>query len=502
MKLEEHSLDNVAKVFREEGISGEVLNMLDEEQLEKIGISKLGDRLKSMRVIRRITGVIDLEEHKKKHEDASVMMFDYLIKKHNLKGEFKKYDLVDQDIKFIKEQIAGPKQNGERAVENEEHSSGIKREEKHSSQQKGMVLMLIDGITLPGIVMEAETLYGMFQIRATLHRRAYQHRVCDAIEAISVDLNKFNLKPFKIANVSFCQSVCQHTCNEKSSKIKTEIMSYIPPKMEGELLSDDLYADLVYLDYGSKSKNPMSNVRFYNNEMLQNQFVLKKNQVSLMLPTVFAEQIIRLYCKKNDNKSLMMASECFKKWCRDNNHLLQLHSFLGILDINFWPCLFVFYLQDLEQVNSWKNGEDEDAYFEFYFFGENLQWKLTVNYVSPLMDEMQRALVAVLNTSDISKNILENLEKQLTTRVKQIVEDTVGDIIRQQIDAKFKEIGIANDTAKRRLCFGKLYFIQMKVIALLATMAWVFLPLTMTMMYRIITMPKNGMEDGGTVQMK
>lgn len=63
------------------------------------------------------------------HEDASVMMFDYLIKKHNLKGEFKKYDLVDQDIKFIKEQIAGPKQNGERAVENEEHSSGIKREE-------------------------------------------------------------------------------------------------------------------------------------------------------------------------------------------------------------------------------------------------------------------------------------------------------------------------------------------------------------------------------------
>lgn len=74
----------------------------------------------------------------------------------------------------------------------------------------------------------------------------------------------------------------------------------------------------------------------------------------------------------------------------------------------------------------------------------------TVNYVSPLMDEMQRApLVAVLNTSDISKNILENLEKQLTTRVKQIVEDTVGDIIRQQIDAKFKEIGIANDTAKK-----------------------------------------------------
>lgn len=35
----------------------------------------------------------------------------------------------------------------------------------------------------------------------------------------------------------------------------------------------------------------------------------------------------------------------------------------------------------------------------------------TVSYVSPLMDEMQRApLDAVLNTSDINKNILENLK--------------------------------------------------------------------------------------------
>ncbi|CAC5371044.1 unnamed protein product [Mytilus coruscus] len=66
------------------------------------------------------------------------------------------------------------------------------------------------------------------------------------------------------------------------------------------------------------------------------------------------------------------------------------------------------------------------------------------------MDEMQRApLVAVLNTSDISRNILENLEEQLTTRVRQIVQDTVGDIIRQQISAKFNEIGIVGDTSRK-----------------------------------------------------
>lgn len=39
-------------------------------------------------------------------------------------GEFKKYDVIDQDITFIKEQIEGPKQNGEQ-------TAGRKKEEKH-----------------------------------------------------------------------------------------------------------------------------------------------------------------------------------------------------------------------------------------------------------------------------------------------------------------------------------------------------------------------------------
>ncbi|VDI84336.1 Hypothetical predicted protein, partial [Mytilus galloprovincialis] len=378
-----------------------------------------------------------------KHEDASVMMFDYLIKKHNLKGEFKKYDLVDQDIKFIKEQIAGPKQNGERAADNEQPSAGVKREEidwpylgrehkkgflyeivankrngidvdrwdyfardcyglgikntfDHSRFMKfARVLKVEDEYQICSRDKEAETLYGMFQIRATLHRRAYQHRVCDAIEAIfthsiQVFLSGFRQgvldafiaanhigiipgKDGKLKKLSECiddpeaytnltdsifhvilmsadknleksRKILQRIMHRKlyacvgettptegesygkSSKIKAEIMSYIPPQSEGELLSDDLYVDLVYLDYGSKSKNPMSNVRFYNKREVTKPVRIEKNQVSLMLPTVFAEQIIRLYCKKNDNKSLMMASECFQKWCRDNNHLSQIKN--------------------------------------------------------------------------------------------------------------------------------------------------------------------------------
>ncbi|CAC5395718.1 SAMHD1 [Mytilus coruscus] len=197
MKLEEHSLDNAAKVFREEGISGKVLHMLNGERLEKMGINKMGERLQIMKVIMEITGIknlhkliintrINVEEHKKKilndpvnghtevhslcikiidtsqfqrlrdlkqsgtcyfvypratnnsfehcigfqHEDASVMMFDYLIEKHNLMGKFEKYDLINQDIKFTKEQIEGPKQKWERTADHqkrEKHMQDLKK---------------------------------------------------------------------------------------------------------------------------------------------------------------------------------------------------------------------------------------------------------------------------------------------------------------------------------------------------------------------------------------
>jgi uncharacterized UBP type Zn finger protein len=36
-----------------------------------------------------------------------------------------------------------------------------------------------------------------------------------------------------------------------------------------------------------------------------------------MLPDVFAEQLIRLYCKKTDEYSLQLATDCFQKWCED-----------------------------------------------------------------------------------------------------------------------------------------------------------------------------------------
>jgi len=44
------------------------------------------------------------------HEDASVEMFDHMVKSNNLLYEFAKYGFDKKDLDFIKEQIAGPQE--------------------------------------------------------------------------------------------------------------------------------------------------------------------------------------------------------------------------------------------------------------------------------------------------------------------------------------------------------------------------------------------------------
>ena len=38
-------------------------------------------------------------------------------------------------------------------------------------------------------------------------------------------------------------------------------------------------------------------------------------QVSQMLPETFAEQHVRIYCKKRDDQSILCVRRAFRKWC-------------------------------------------------------------------------------------------------------------------------------------------------------------------------------------------
>ena len=46
--------------------------------------------------------------HLTQHEDASVAMFNHLIRVNDLQSSFDQYDITNTDLVFVREQIAGP----------------------------------------------------------------------------------------------------------------------------------------------------------------------------------------------------------------------------------------------------------------------------------------------------------------------------------------------------------------------------------------------------------
>ncbi|XP_066975151.1 deoxynucleoside triphosphate triphosphohydrolase SAMHD1 isoform X2 [Macrobrachium rosenbergii] len=154
------------------------------------------------------------------HESASLDMFDYLLDANNLHGEFQKYGLRDQDLKFIKELIGGPKStdganwpyegrprekaflyeivaNKRSGVDVDKwdyflrdgHSLGIKVTFDYHRLVKFSRVIDVpgEGLQICFREKEVDSLYDMFHARRTLHRTAYQHRVVKTIDSMLVD---------------------------------------------------------------------------------------------------------------------------------------------------------------------------------------------------------------------------------------------------------------------------------------------------------------------------
>ncbi|CAC5395715.1 SAMHD1 [Mytilus coruscus] len=348
-------------------------------------------------------------ELKWKHEEGSVMMFNYLIKKNDLEKEFKKYGLEERDMDFIVEQIAGPKNgtNGEWPYNGREkakgylyevvankrngidvdkwdyfardcHGLGIPNPFDHNRFMKfARVIKFDDSLQICSRDKEAETLYSMFQIRVALHRRACQHRVSNSVQAMIVDAliaaNETKLVPKKdgsLIKISDCitcpeaytklsdsifhvilmstdkklaeaRSILQRILQRKLyrcvgetspkqttdktnvKELRKKIMTFILQKSDGKLKETDLYIDIVCLDYGAETENPIKHVNFYNKNNIDEAISINRDKVSLMLPNVFAEHIIRVYYKKTDNNISEKASSLFKKWCDSHDYQSQ-----------------------------------------------------------------------------------------------------------------------------------------------------------------------------------
>ncbi|XP_038069888.1 deoxynucleoside triphosphate triphosphohydrolase SAMHD1-like [Patiria miniata] len=221
----------------------------------------------------------------------------------------------------------------------------------------------------------------MFHARYNLHRRAYQHKVTKIIEIMLVEAlvkanDHFLVKGEEGKMLKMSEAIhdmvaytnmtddiilqimrSDNPALAESRRIlemvqRRQLYKFIgqtqrlPPKsvykeeeeimkeeiiqaqelenMDGEqLTADQLIIHIVDLNFGKGGKNPIKEVRFYSKANPQEAVLLRKDQVSQLLPEHFAEQQIRVYCKRREDKYINKAHECFQSWCDKKNYTVQ-----------------------------------------------------------------------------------------------------------------------------------------------------------------------------------
>ncbi|KAM9343911.1 deoxynucleoside triphosphate triphosphohydrolase SAMHD1-like [Pholidichthys leucotaenia] len=359
-----------------------------------------------------------------KHEAASLAMFDYLVEDNDLKPVMEQHGLeLPQDLDFIKEQIAGPLDADVDQVQKiQKEQSGFNFEWPFKGRQKDksflyeIVANKRNGIDVDkwdyfardcyhlGIQAnfdyrrflkfarvcevdgqklictrdkEVGNLYDLFHTRNCLHRRAYQHKVCNIIETMITEAflkadqyiqiegsggKMFTLSKAiddMVAFTKLTDNIFEQILNSSSSELadareilrnivcrrlykclgqtqpgnKIKITPATISHWEAELARatpqsgsqdvslqpEDFIVSVIVLDYGMDEKDPIDNVRFYCKKDPTKAIQIRKNQVSKLLPEHFAEQLIRVYCKKMDEKSVEAARKHFVQWCMDKN---------------------------------------------------------------------------------------------------------------------------------------------------------------------------------------
>lgn len=222
---------------------------------------------------------------------------------------------------------------------------------------------------------EVGNLYDMFHTRNCLHRRAYQHKVGNIIETMITeafvkadphiqiqgssgriftissaieDMEAYSKLTDNIfeqilyssapelseARAILHNIVCRRLYKcvgqttsethvdvspEKLLDWAKEVARSKPSGTDGNLIAEDFVVSVIYMDYGMKDKNPINNVHFYCKNDPSKAIKIRKKQVSKLLPEQFAEQLIRVFCKKTDDKSLEAAKKYFVQWCMDSN---------------------------------------------------------------------------------------------------------------------------------------------------------------------------------------
>ncbi|XP_036275099.1 deoxynucleoside triphosphate triphosphohydrolase SAMHD1 isoform X1 [Pipistrellus kuhlii] len=353
------------------------------------------------------------QDKKWKHEQGSVDMFEHLINSNDLKPVMERYGLIpEDDVIFIKEQIIGPPKtpvkkqswpykgrpkeksflyeivaNKRNGIDVDKwdyfardcHHLGIQNSFDYKRFLKFARVCEVDNSkNLCTRDEEIGNLYDMFHTRASLHRRAYQHKVGNVIDMMITDaflkadpyieiagtggkkcristaiddMEAFTKLTDNIfleilhssdPNLAAAREILEKIerrnlykyvgqTQTEDGKIIKEIVEKFPQDianakpdvitLDVELTAEDFIVDVINMNYGMEDKNPIDNVHFYCKADLNKAVKISKEQASQLLPMKFEEKLIRVYCKKTDKKSWFAAQQYFVNWCKKRNFI-------------------------------------------------------------------------------------------------------------------------------------------------------------------------------------
>lgn len=194
------------------------------------------------------------------------------------------------------------------------------------------------------------TIYKLFDMRYRLHKEIYSHPCVNQIELMYADVLKHadkyynisdsikNMKEFvKLNDTIFNQiefstnkelenarNIIKDIRNRKLYKYIGDINNISNINFNksnitnlcNELNSEDIIILQLNRGYSNSDRNPVDFVSFYKLNDLGKKFKLSKNNVSALLPSIFQEKIIRVFCK-NLNK-IDDAKKAFKLFNESN----------------------------------------------------------------------------------------------------------------------------------------------------------------------------------------
>ncbi|XP_033728936.1 deoxynucleoside triphosphate triphosphohydrolase SAMHD1-like [Pecten maximus] len=206
---------------------------------------------------------------------------------------------------------------------------------------------------------DVDTLYEMFHIRFTLHRKAYQHRVTKAVEMMIGDAMELaddvkvkgddgnekriheavgDMGAYIKLNDDVLHRIAESS-NEAAGELvariyerklykyldektitkymeEQDVIKEIPGKEnKGKDIQDELGVDIATYDYGNKHENPVLNAYFYTKDDNYTAIQLEKIALGrlMMVPKRFNERVARMFCKDPEYEEPLKKKT--KVWC-------------------------------------------------------------------------------------------------------------------------------------------------------------------------------------------